>query len=908
MDSEVDDKAALESELAWDIFRSQPMEQFKICIPRSRYREVMTGVIESAVVEFQDPPKASKLFSSEVSMCAECDRKIKVLVNAVNDYLEDIASGDPDGLHAAQVFEPLDAEPPTISDLSELLSTLNQLENDFLSNSYSLREISCELALKREQRIVVEKSVAFIEEASACDVPAPPVFNPDPELGVSTSLLEQGESEFELKHVCAIVLAERTERLRVSLFRSCFSCVLVQVIHLDDPLLYARTGRKEPHDVLMVLFTNEEMRERVTRICRVFDAHVYDFSLSKTADIPAYLEEHSLTDHELQTADMVVQRTIEANAGNAQIVAANVHRWTDFVRREALLYDCLNRCEYSQEYLFILGWVPTVYKSVVTKALQGSSPSSSGLLDKVSDPDTTPPTFIPTTKYTACLQGIVDKYGIARYQELNPGIFCMTFFPFLFGVMFGDILHGVMILMAASVMIAFEKKFGSVDAEVFSMIFGARYAILLMGVCAVYMGFIYNDVAGIPLNLGSSYSKIPGSNGAVAYEYSGSPYLFGVDPVWRHSEQAVQFTNSLKMKMSVIIGVSQMSLGIVLKMKNAVFFKDNLTLYHEALPELLFFLSTVGYMIILIFVKWSTDWESVHQGLRGPPQIINALIGMAMFGTVEEKDVLIGANSCSSDPSGTGACSIQTYLQWFLLAVAVLCVPWMLLVKPLSLPHAGKTPEHEGTLEESTGLLADWDDDVIASDAAPGQSTSDRPEISPKQDTGVGGASSDVDLKSEAIPGGLQRPSGDLVTPGKTEPELREFQELMVEQVIHTIEFVLGAISNTASYLRLWALSLAHAQLSEVFIDYIMVGHQFHCGVSSDPSKYTTVGAVMLLVACTLMWLGCTVGVLLVMESLSAFLHALRLQWVELQGKFYKADGRAFRPSHFGGTAHGDMD
>ena len=51
------------------------------------------------------------------------------------------------------------------------------------------------------------------------------------------------------------------------------------------------------------------------------------------------------------------------------------------------------------------------------------------------------------------------------------------------------------------------------------------------------------------------------------------------------------------------------------------------------------------------------------------------------------------------------------------------------------------------------------------------------------------------------------------------EEHSKGLSDFIVEAAIETIEFVLGTVSNTASYLRLWALSLAHSQLAHVFFD-----------------------------------------------------------------------------------------
>ncbi len=99
----------------------------------------------------------------------------------------------------------------------------------------------------------------------------------------------------------------------------------------------------------------------------------------------------------------------------------------------------------------------------------------------------------------------------------------------------------------------------------------------------------------------------------------------------------------------------------------------------------------------------------------------------------------------------------------------------------------------------------------------------------------------------------------------------------MVHQLIETIEFVLGSVSNTASYLRLWALSLAHGQLAsvgateQVFLTLLMGGSLRKPSNVVFGSLGIVIGYSFLAVA--------TIGILLLMDALECFLHALRLHW-----------------------------
>lgn len=470
----------------------------------------------------------------------------------------------------------------------------------------------------------------------------------------------------------------------------------------------------------------------------------------------------------------------------------------------------------------------------------------------------------------------MDTYGVPRYKEANPALFTAVTFPFLFGIMYGDIGHGTCLTLGGAYLCASYTE-NPKRGEMMQSMYGARYMILMMGLFAVYAGLCYNDCFSLPLNLFTSQyawaSAEPEADAEAdfregcSYGDASCVYAMGVDPAWHISSNELLFFNSMKMKSSVILGIIQMGFGIFLKGLNCQYFNDKVGLYLEVLPMMVFAYGMFGYMIALIFIKWGIDWDHrMYQATCNPDNALwpNCTAGGDQYSAGElckngADPLSLGGDSNGCVPPNLITTLInialapgsvaepmfegQVALQTWILYLAMLSVPVLLFGRPAAIKYCQKDEHSSG--ERS---LAHEDSQGLAD--AYGESS------------GHGGN------------GGGGGGHGE---------EEHNFTEIVIHQCIETIEFVLGMVSNTASYLRLWALSLAHTELASVFWEKaMMVGIE-----SKNPVViFLAYGA----------FAGVTFAVLLCMDVLECFLHALRLHWVEFQNKFYKADGYKFKP------------
>ena len=396
---------------------------------------------------------------------------------------------------------------------------------------------------------------------------------------------------------------------------------------------------------VLIFKEGEQFRTKLNKICDSFSSERFDIPKN---DVQAKQEEvvRKLTEasHLMQITKDEIKNTLNSlsTVGENNASRLEMHKW--FVMKEKSLYYTLNMLRPENMLFRGLCWCPLAFIESIISKLQNMAQEKNivgAQLTEIKEHDLTPPTYFRSTEFVEAFQGIVDTYGVPNYREANPGLFTIVSFPFLFGIMFGDACHGCILLVLAAVLCIKADYFRRKKSMIAAML-PARYLLLIMGVFAMYNGFMYNDFASVPMNWGDSCYYVskediqlilhpppppppPAGWKGEMTRHDDCIYAFGLDPIWGMSKNELQFENSFKMKLAVILGVTQMGIGVTMKMLNSIEFRRAEDFLFEFCPQILFLISYFGYMDLMIFVKWLKTWPAS----KGP-SIISILVAIPL--------------------------------------------------------------------------------------------------------------------------------------------------------------------------------------------------------------------------------------------------------------------------------------
>jgi V-type H+-transporting ATPase subunit a len=747
----------------------------------------------------------NRTYAQHIRRCDEAERRIRYLQLEQQRFEIKTVTSEQVSVSPDMVDEELrlrDAPPQTY--FEHLEGELERIENVVTDQTKKYEQLMERHNQLLEYRIVLDKSRSLLGGQP------------------------QGESLFA--SLTGVMNLEDVNRFKRMVFRVTRGNALTITINIDELFKDPVSGLQYPKVVFIVRYRGNlegAMRANLVKICDSLGAHRYNIPSNSDELIRALLENENDISNSLAITSKTreqINRVLNELAAVEHFGSCSViEEYRLFVLKEKAIYHNLNMFQLKNHIFYGNCWLPLSDEPFVSRALAdlGRTGLSSGQLRRVDSPPpdgAVPPTYFRLNAFTWAFQEIVNTYGTPKYREANPALFSCVTFPFLFGIMFGDVGHGSL-LTAFATYLCWKKDELTKSDSILKAALPARYMLLMMGVCAVYCGLIYNDFLGIPFDFfGSKWSKKSGDD-----QYTRDDvYPFGMDPKWYRADNELVYFNSFKMKVAVIFGVTQMTAGVLFKGANALHFKSYIDFFFEFIPQLIFMLSIFGYMVIMIFVKWASDWN--YNWSDSAPNLITTLMNIFLKGGgLDDQSSLWG------DRSG------QEHLQLFLMLLALLCVPMMLLPKPFIMRYRAQraADNHPIGMQVQYAEFQDHKADVVAH----------------------GGKEFD-------------------------------FSEVFIHQMIETIEFVLGTVSNTASYLRLWALSLAHAQLSKIFFEKLVAG-----AIESDNPALVVIGFFF--------FANATLSVLMVMDVMECFLHALRLHWVEFMNKFFKGEGVKFSPFSF---------
>ncbi|MGQ9722632.1 MAG: V-type ATP synthase subunit I [Candidatus Jordarchaeum sp.] len=486
----------------------------------------------------------------------------------------------------------------------------------------------------------------------------------------------------------------------------------------------------------------------------------------------------------------------------------------------------------------VWGWIPLERVQSVRRIIEKVTDDTAIIEVSLPDfPEEEFPTKMENPKKLTVYEGLVKSFGIPKYTEIDPTKLIVFTFPLFFGMMFPDVAHGGLLALIAGLVLLWKRRKPVITGMLKYLLDGAGL-LFICGISAVIFGFLFGSVFG-------------------------SHHV--IDPLWYNpfpADPSMAASANFKfLRLAIIIGVVEISLGLILKFRN---------LWREKKRKMAFFqpLCLLWLYIGAFLIIFSEEFGVMFMNWFSPTGGINFTVLATLF-------------------QSPGSLTLFDYLT--ILQNSNITSMWYITIKPLKVLEPltlggyfidtgwwhtleliaqinyiqGEHLLHELLANIQTILIYSTKSNWPVFHLPPANLIFYTSVISPAIVSLVGtiGVSHE---KSEGFSEGL--------------------------------DYLISLLSHSVSFARIFALAAVHLVLSEIFLE--LPGPPALANVY-QVIEYTFPGGSIPRIevfAESLLWAAVGTIFIMLLEGLVSFLNSLRLHWVEFFSKFYVTGGRECAP------------
>jgi len=246
----------------------------------------------------------------------------------------------------------------------------------------------------------------------------------------------------------------------------------------------------------------------------------------------------------------------------------------ELVRIEFERLDVLNYMKVYEDIGIIWGWVAQEDSEKLIRELKRVDSRVEVFLEFPEGFDLESiPSHVKHNRWIKPFSKLVESFGHPSYEEIDPTLIMAFTFPAIFGMMFGDVGHGLLLVLIAAYLLRSRKKFS--EKNILSYFYEGAEVILFCGIWSIVFGFLFGSFFG-------------------EHEV--------IEPIWFNPKTNLE----TMLLFCVIVGAAHMSLGFLIKFVNEYRRGDKLKAFFNSIVFV-----WVYWGFILFFNSKGIDFDKI---------------------------------------------------------------------------------------------------------------------------------------------------------------------------------------------------------------------------------------------------------------------------------------------------------